>query len=190
MIVEDTSTDVDSLRDDLQFELIVLHGEVKQLNKSWDFSAIVNPLLADQGPPLQVVPRIKKQIERLKKLKEDFEQKARDLQRPAASLAQAAQSFYAAGFPSTQEGKHVTKQRKRQHLPRIDIDEVTPSWGKCKRYSHSIDRSHYNQLVATAGCNDPRTGNHGFHGISGIQSTPSKTGLIDSCLFELKTTLA
>ena len=91
MIVDDTSTDVDSLRDDLQFELIVLHGEVKELNKSWDFSAIVNPLLPDQGPPLQVIPRIKKQIERLKKLKEDFEHKARDMQQPAAALAQ---SFY------------------------------------------------------------------------------------------------
>jgi hypothetical protein len=34
---------------------------------------------------------------------------------------------------------------------------------------------------------DPRTGNLK---ISGIQSTPSKTGLIDRCLFGLKTTLA
>jgi hypothetical protein len=137
MIVDDTSTDVDALRDDLQFELIVLHGHVKELNNSWDFSTIVNPLLADQGPPLQVIPRIKKQIERLKKLKGDFEQQARDLQRPAAALAQAAQSFYAAGFPSTQEGKHVSKQRKRLGLPIIDIDEVIPRWvharGSCTR---------------------------------------------------------
>jgi hypothetical protein len=55
------------LREDLTFELIVLHGEVRDLNKSW---AIVNPLLAYQGPALLVIPRIEKQIERLKKSKD------------------------------------------------------------------------------------------------------------------------
>jgi len=39
-------------------------------------------MLADQGPALLVVPRIKRQIELLKKLKEDYAQKARDLQVP------------------------------------------------------------------------------------------------------------
>jgi hypothetical protein len=29
-----------------------------------------NPLLADQGAPMAVIPRIKKQIERLKKLRD------------------------------------------------------------------------------------------------------------------------
>jgi hypothetical protein len=61
--VNDNSTDVDALREELKFELIVLHGEVKELNKSWDFTALVNPLLADQGPALTLVPRIKRQIE-------------------------------------------------------------------------------------------------------------------------------
>ena len=65
--MNDNSTDVDALREELKFELIVLHGEVKKLDESWDFTPIVNPLLADQGPALTLVPRIKKQIERLKK---------------------------------------------------------------------------------------------------------------------------
>ena len=56
----------------MKFELIVLHGEVKKLDESWDFTPIVNPLLADQGPALTLVQRNKEQIERLKKLKEDF----------------------------------------------------------------------------------------------------------------------
>jgi hypothetical protein len=79
MIADETSTDVDAVRVELKFELNVLHGEVKELHKSWDFTAIVDPLLADQGPALLLIPRIKKQIERLKNLKEGFEQKARDL---------------------------------------------------------------------------------------------------------------
>jgi hypothetical protein len=92
MIAHETSTDVDAVREELKFELIVLHGEVKELNKSWDFTAIVDPLLADQGSAFLLIPRIKKQIERLKKLKEGVEQKAkRDLQRPAA---EAAHSLY------------------------------------------------------------------------------------------------
>jgi ribosomal protein S9 len=59
-------------------------------------SAIVNPLLADQGAPMDVIPRMKKQIERLKKLRDDSQQKARDLQQPAAALAEAAQSLHVA----------------------------------------------------------------------------------------------
>jgi hypothetical protein len=157
MIVDDTSTDVDQLREELKFELIVLHGEVKELNKNWDFTKIVDPLLADQGPAIQVIPKIKKQIERLQQLKDGFEQKARDLQRPAAALAVAAQSLYGhctAELPDTKEGQ-PTKQykplRRRQlPLPKIVIDEVLPSWGECKRYSRPMDQKHYNSLVAIA----------------------------------------
>jgi hypothetical protein len=72
MLGDDNSADVDALREELKFELIVLHGEVKKLDESWDFTPIVNPLLADQGPALTLVQRNKEQIERLKKLKEDF----------------------------------------------------------------------------------------------------------------------
>jgi hypothetical protein len=142
MIVDDNSTtDVDALREDFKFELIVLHGEVKELNKSWDFAPIINPLLADQGPALLLVPRIRSKL----KLKEDFEQKARDLQPLAAALAQVAQSFCVAEFPNTKEGKPVKQcktQRRRQHPPDIAIDEVLPSWGKCKRYPRSMDQKH------------------------------------------------
>ncbi len=110
-------------------------------------------MLADQGPALLVIPRIKKQIERLKKLKDGFEQKARDLQRPAAALAEAAQSLYVAEFPNTNEGKPVKQckpQRRRQPPPDIVIDEVLPSRGECKRYSLLMDQKHYNSLVAIA----------------------------------------
>jgi hypothetical protein len=51
MIADETSTHVefvDAVREELKFELIVLHGEVKKLDVSWDFTAVVDPLLADQ----------------------------------------------------------------------------------------------------------------------------------------------
>jgi len=152
MVVDENSTDLDALREELQFELIVLHGEVKTLNKDWDFTAIVNKLVADVGPPLNTIPRIKKQIELMKKLKEDFLRKARDLQRPAVPLAQAAQSFYVAEFPDTKESKPVKpcKNQRRRQPPDIDIDEVLPSWGECKRYSRSMDQKQYTSLVAIA----------------------------------------
>jgi hypothetical protein len=51
VIVDDTSTDVDAVREDLRFELIVLHTEVKKLDAGWDFTAVVKPLLDDQGSP-------------------------------------------------------------------------------------------------------------------------------------------
>jgi hypothetical protein len=81
----DESTDVDELRKELQFEWIVLHTEVKELKKGWDLTPIINPLLADQGPALTLVPRNKKQIERLKQQKEDFQHKARDIARERSS---------------------------------------------------------------------------------------------------------
>ncbi len=70
VIVDDTSTDVDAVREDLRFELIVLHTEVKKLDAGWDFTAVVKPLLDDQGSAILGIPRIKKQIERLKKLRD------------------------------------------------------------------------------------------------------------------------
>ena len=85
VIVDETSTDVDAVREDLRFELIVLHTEVRKLDPGWDFTAVVKPLLDDQGSAILGIPRIKKQIERMKKLRDDFHKKARDLQRPAAA---------------------------------------------------------------------------------------------------------
>ncbi len=152
MLVDEGSTDLDALRDDLRFELIVLHGEVKELNKSWDFSAIVNPLLEDQGAPIAVIARLKKQIKRLKKLRDDFQQKARELQRPAAALAQVAQSLHVAEFPVryTEECRPVKQRPQQRRHPEIVVEEVTPSWGDCPRYSHSMTRTHYESLVAIA----------------------------------------
>ena len=85
VIIDDTSTDVDRVREDLRFDLIVLHTEVKELNKGWDFTAVVKPLLDDQGPAMLVIPIIKNMIERMNRLRDEFHQKARDLQRPAAA---------------------------------------------------------------------------------------------------------
>ena len=133
MIVDNNSTDVEALRDDLRFKMVLLHTEVKKLDPDWDFSLMVNPLLADQGPPLNAVARIQKQIARLQQLKDDFCQTARDSQRPAAALAEAAQSLYVAEHPNTKKkGRPVQpKPQPRRCLP---PEEELPSWGDCKRY--------------------------------------------------------
>ncbi len=151
MIVDDTSTDVEALRDELKFELVVLHSEVKKLDKNWDYSGIITPLMDDQGPPLNVVRRIQKLIEQLRKLRVDFHQTARDLQRPAAALAEAAQSLYVAVPPNTKKGRPVKpKPQPRRHLPPdFVIEEVTPSWGDCKRYC-AMDEKQYHWIVAIA----------------------------------------
>jgi hypothetical protein len=133
MIVDDTSTDVEALRDELKFKMVVLHREVMVLDKTLDFSGIIKPLMDDQGPPLNVVARIQKQIERLQQLKDDFYATARELQRPAAALAEAAQSLYVAEHPNTKKkGRPVQpKPQPRRCLP---PEEELPSWGDCKRY--------------------------------------------------------
>ena len=40
VIIDDTSTDVDRVMEDLRFDLIVLHNEVKKLDPGWDLSLI------------------------------------------------------------------------------------------------------------------------------------------------------
>ena len=136
MIVDDTSTDVEALRDELRFKMVVLHTEVKKLDPDWDFSGIVKPLMDDQGPPLFLVPRIQKQIERLQKLKDDFYRTARELQRPAAALAEAAPSLYVAEHPNTKTKKKKERPVQPKPQPRRTLppEEVLPSWGDCKRY--------------------------------------------------------
>ncbi len=113
VIVDDTSTDVDAVRADLRFELIVLHTEVKKLDPGWDFTALVKPLLDDQGSAFLGIPIIKNMIERLKKLRDEFHQKARHLQRPAAALPEAAQSLYVAEPPNTKKGKLAFAEGRR-----------------------------------------------------------------------------
>jgi hypothetical protein len=62
----------DDVKEDLKFELAVLNAALKDLNKNWDFTVFINPLLADQGPANAVVPKIKKQIDRMTKLRDEF----------------------------------------------------------------------------------------------------------------------
>ena len=130
------STDVDALKEELKFELIVLHSDVKKLDKDWDFSRLIDPLISDQGSALILVPKIKKMITMMTKLKEDFEQRARNI----VSVAEFPNKKEQEGFPNKKDGrgrpdKQCKPYRKRQHPPDIAIDEVLPSLGECKRYS-------------------------------------------------------
>jgi hypothetical protein len=45
------------------------------INKNWDFTVLIKPLLADQGPAIAFVPKLKSHIDRLRKLRDEFLQK-------------------------------------------------------------------------------------------------------------------
>ncbi len=64
--------DADNVKEDLKFELAVLYTAMKDLNKNWDFTLFINPLLADQGPAIAVVLKLKRQIDLLTKLRDEF----------------------------------------------------------------------------------------------------------------------
>jgi hypothetical protein len=51
--------------EDLKFDLQVLNAALKKLDADWDFTATITPLLSDQGPPLAVAPKPKRQIDRM-----------------------------------------------------------------------------------------------------------------------------
>ncbi len=54
----------------LKNDLLLLNAALKKLDADWDFTAIITPLLSDQGPPLAVVPNLKRQIDRMTKLRD------------------------------------------------------------------------------------------------------------------------
>ncbi len=62
----------ENVKEELKFQLAVLNAAMKDLNKNWDFTLLINPLFADQGPAFALVPKLKKQIDRMTKLRDDF----------------------------------------------------------------------------------------------------------------------
>ncbi len=70
LLWDEKSIDPEDVRDEKKIELITLHNAMQKLDKGMDYSAVVNPLLADQGPALAHIPRL--MIQRLEKIKADF----------------------------------------------------------------------------------------------------------------------
>ncbi len=69
MFEDDNQDAADDARDELKFQLSILNRALKDLNKNRDFTYIIRPLLADQGPATAFVPKLKKQIKRMTKIK-------------------------------------------------------------------------------------------------------------------------
>jgi hypothetical protein len=65
----------DNVKEELKFQLAVLYADMKELNKNWDFTLLINPLLENQGPAFALVPKLKNQIDRMTKLRDEFLQK-------------------------------------------------------------------------------------------------------------------
>ncbi len=48
LVVDENSVDLEDVRDELRTELIMMNRTLKDLNKNWDFSDVLRPLLTDQ----------------------------------------------------------------------------------------------------------------------------------------------
>ena len=71
-MVSENSVDVEDVRDEMRTDLIMLNRALKQLNKDWDYSEVLRPLLTDQRPAITQMPRLRKQMERMIKIRDDF----------------------------------------------------------------------------------------------------------------------
>ena len=71
----ENSSDLDDLREEHKNELIMLHLRLKKLDRDVDFSAILNPLLAETGPAMTHVPKLYKQVTRMRKSLKELEEK-------------------------------------------------------------------------------------------------------------------
>ncbi len=76
MLGSDTSVDPDDQVNELKTELIVLNGELKQLNPNMDFSEVLRPLLAETGPAIAHAQRLGRQKIRMEKIRDDLVRKA------------------------------------------------------------------------------------------------------------------
>ncbi len=97
----------------MKFESALLNAALKKLDADWDFTVLVNPLLADQGPAIAVVPKRKRQIERMIKLIDEFLQKkqadfffqGRLSDAPAGPLLRREEETKPAEFLRTDQGR-------------------------------------------------------------------------------------
>jgi hypothetical protein len=139
--------------EDLKFDLALLNAALKDLNKNWDFTALVTPLLSDQGPALAVAPKLKRQIDRMTKLRDEFQKKQAERtpvspDKPAGNMP-AARRRPRASNETPPAPEHQTPPAPEQTVgglvlhpltrrgPRaaqtdahIEVSEVLPRWGE------------------------------------------------------------
>ncbi len=91
LTMSDSFTDPYDVRNELRMQLIVFNADLMQLNKQWDFSVVLRPLVEDTDtvfPLLTQIERLRKQKDRMTRLKDDFlrqeqERKEHEKSRPA-----------------------------------------------------------------------------------------------------------
>jgi hypothetical protein len=131
-------------------------------------------LLADQGPAIAIVPKLKKQIDRMTKLRDEFLQKKQaDVQgrlpdAPAGPLLRREEQTQPAEFQRTDQGRppaapaqtvggsmppNRRSPRAAQSSASIVVSEVLPAWGPLKRFEFGcfgMDRATYDHSVDCA----------------------------------------
>ena len=106
LLGNDISTDPEDIRDELRTELILLNTELKQMNPDLDFFEALRPLLADTGPAMAHVPRLRKQKARMEKIRDDYLRKAEEKRHatPAVGSGSSICLVGARPSPSTETG--------------------------------------------------------------------------------------
>ena len=74
LLGEDSLESAEDQKDDLKSQLVALNAAMRRLDPNLDFSDIIKPLLADQGPVFALVPKLKKQLERMNKIRDGLPQ--------------------------------------------------------------------------------------------------------------------
>jgi hypothetical protein len=102
----DKSIDPEDIREDLKTELLAVHVALKKLDKDIDFLDVIRPLIAEQGPAVQHITRLSKQIDRLNKFREQFQRDKDMLLASAPSLRVPAPSVHRTTLVSPLRCRH------------------------------------------------------------------------------------
>ena len=117
----------------------MLHATLKKLDKDLDFSANLNPLLADTGPAVAHVPKLAKQIACMKKNIDDMKNVRQEEEKVQADFLRQspAQTSGGSGCSAATPRPHVARDRgsagrgRRGALspPEVIVPkEVKPAW--------------------------------------------------------------
>jgi hypothetical protein len=142
---------------------------MRRLDPNLDFSKIIDPLLADQGPAFALVPKLMKQLDRMKKIRDGLPPTPSVLSPALVTPSVPAPEYM--GPPNrdrpaqSRDSRHTGNKRvlpessilvpdtQHKRVRRVSRDivvpEILPALGPLKRYAN-MEEAHYHESLELA----------------------------------------
>ena len=169
LLADDSLESAEDQKDDLKSELVALNAAMRRLDPNLDFSDIIKPLLADQGPAFALLTKLRKQLDRMKKIRDGLPPTPSVLSPALVTPSVPAPEYM--GPPNrdrpaqSRDSRHTGNKRvlpessilvpdtQHKRVRRVSRDivvpEILPALGPLKRYAN-MEEAHYHESVELA----------------------------------------